>query len=296
MTTTRPTNPDGPCTITCTLTDAADAAWFERLGFRLSGPSTYQILAALPAAEPFFAADPDSLGLRGRYAHLRDGAYLELVTPTGDGRPALTYGDFAARHGSGWMKLSIGAASLTGAFLRLGQAGRLGPLLPWTFWRRHFTDHEGRAGHHTTSLLSLRTDPELLVALTEQVDGVDPSLCEHPNTAVSLRSVTVLVDDATGEAAALGELVGAAPDGATIPFGGGATIELLDAPTGGWAAVATGGRRPFVLGPTLAVRDPQRLAQTLADAGLGCDDEGVITAGPGGCAVRFVAATIEGDR
>jgi hypothetical protein len=293
VTTTGPTNPDGPCTIACTLTDAADAAWFERLGFRLSGASTYQLLAGLPAAEPFFAADPDSLGLRGRYAHLRDGAYLELVTPTGDGRPSLTYGDFAARHGSGWMKLSVGATSLTGAFLRLGQAGRLGPVLPWTFWCRHFTDHEGRAAQHTTSLLSLRTDPELLVALTEQVDAVDPSLCEHPNTAVSLRSVTVLVDDAAGEAAALGDLIGAEPDGATIRFGGGATIELTEAPIGGWAAVATGGRRPFVLGPTIAVTDPQRLDRTLADAGLVSGGDGVVTGGPGGCAVRFVAASSE---
>ncbi|WP_337186477.1 VOC family protein [Phenylobacterium sp.] len=239
-------------TVACALADLSSAEWFERLGFTLSSPSSYQFLGSLPSGRPSLDGPTDSLGLRGRYATFADASYLEFVAPAGDGRPSLTYGDFVAAHGEGWMKVSLGVDSLTPHFLRLCAAGRLNDGAPWTFWRRHFADTRGVPASHTTSLISLSAERELLVALTEQLDRVaDPALSAHANGAVGIRGVTVL---ATGPAALAGL------------FDGAAAVEVLDRPDG-WP-IAPPIHRPCVAAPTVAVADLDALARRLREGAV----------------------------
>ena len=250
----------------------AAAAALVRLGFTLT-PFTRQFNQTPAGAVP--------AGMANRCLMLREG-YVELLTAVSEGNLARQFEAAVERH-VGLHLVAFGVADANAAHARLGRAG-LKPSPP-VHLRRGVDLVGGGRGEARFTVLRLPPGlmPEgrmqLLTHHTEATVWQDAWM-EHPNGAVSLEAVLIVVADPDEAAARFGRLLDRAP--ASLDEGrrvvaldrGRLVLASLDAVRDRLPAGIVPPPLPWIAGLGLGAADPAASAAWFEAAGLAGGFEG----------------------
>lgn len=233
------------------------AAAYEALGFRLTPRAQHR------APGPDGVVRP--IGTGNRCAMLGRG-YLELIAVVDPALPSNTLERFLARyHGIHILAFAIEDAEAELARLRAG-----GIAIPGIAWLERPVEGPAAAGLARFARLPLPEAPEGRIQLIRHLTPDllwQPPLLEHPNRAVALEEVVIVVADPAEAARRFAALVGipptAAEEGAMIVLPAGRVRFTAGEAFPGVAAPC----RPFIAGVVLATADGGAAIRRIAGAG-----------------------------
>ncbi|WP_439579634.1 VOC family protein [Elioraea sp.] len=258
--------------------DALGAA-YERLGFRLTPRAQHH------APGPDLVVRP--IGTGNRCAMLRQG-YLELIAVIDPALPSNTLDRFLARyHG-----LHIIAFEIDDPEAELARLRGSGLTIPGIAWLERPIDAPGGAATARFARVPMPDAPEGRIQLIRHLTPEllwQPDLLDHPNHAVALEEVALVVVDPAESAARFARLVGVA----ATPLAEGLVLTL---PRGrvrftsadAYPGVATPSL-PFIAGVTLGTDDAGAAIRRIAGA-IGRETAGGFLVPPeraGGAALLF---------
>lgn len=232
------------------------AAAYERLGFRLTPPAQHH------APGPDLVVRP--IGTGNRCAMLRQG-YLELIAVIDPALPSNTLDRFLARyHG-----LHIIAFAIEDPEAELARLRAAGIAIAGIAWLERPVEAPGGPATARFARLPMPDAPEGRIQLIRHLTPEllwQPDLLDHPNCAVALEEVTLVVADPAASADRFARLVG----GAATPTADGLVITL---PTGQVRFTAgepypgvTAPALPFIAGATIRTDDGGAAIRRIAGA------------------------------
>jgi catechol 2,3-dioxygenase-like lactoylglutathione lyase family enzyme len=255
------------------------AAAYGRLGFRLTPRAQHH------APGPDLVVRP--IGTGNRCAMLRQG-YLELIAVIDPALPSNTLDRFLARyHG-----LHIIAFAIEDPEAELARLRAAGIAIAGIAWLERPVDAPGGPATARFARLPMPDAPEGRIQLIRHLTPEllwQPALLDHPNRAVALEEVTLVVADPAASAKRFARLVGVAAtpatDGLVLTLPRGCVRFTSGEPFPGVTAPAL----PFIAGVTIRTDDGGAAIRRIAGA-AGRETAGGFLVPPaeaGGAALRF---------
>jgi catechol 2,3-dioxygenase-like lactoylglutathione lyase family enzyme len=255
------------------------AVAYERLGFRLTPRAQHH------APGPDLVVRP--IGTGNRCAMLRQG-YLELIAVIDPTLPSNTLDRFLARyHG-----LHIIAFAIEDPEAELARLRAAGIAIAGIAWLERPIDAPGGPATARFARLPMPDAPEGRIQLIRHLTPEllwQPALLDHPNRAVALEEVTLVVADPAESAARFARLVGVAPTdaagGIVLALPAGQVRFTAGEPFPGVTAPAL----PFIAGVTIRTDDGGAAIRRIAGAAGRETADGFLVppAEAGGAALRF---------
>lgn len=229
---------------------------YERLGFRLTPRAQHH------APGPDLVIRP--IGTGNRCAMLRQG-YLELIAVIDPALPSNTLDRFLARyHG-----LHIIAFEIEDPEAELARLRASGMEIPGIAWLERPVDAPGGTATARFARLPMPDAPEGRIQLIRHLTPEllwQPDLLDHPNRAVALEEVALVVADAAASAERFARLVGAAvtpaADGVVLTLPHGRVRFTAGEPYPGVSAPSL----PFIAGVTIRTDDGGQAIRRIAGA------------------------------
>lgn len=268
-----------------TYDPAALHARFERLGFCLT-PWSSQSGPLLPGSLPV------PWGTANRCAMLREGGYLELLGVADPSRPLNGLDRYLDRY-EGLHIIALGMDDAEANFARLRRAGV--PVPGVSPLERPVNDAEPDGPRIRVARLTLPEAPEGRMQLVQHFTPEllwQEQFLAHPNRAVALTAVVLVIERPASSACRLSRLAGrpTLPDlvgGFALPIGTNGTVRLL--PPEAMPAILPGVAPPllpFIAAAVVRVDDEGRAVRTLLGV-EGRDVPGGLLAEAGGGWVLF---------